>query len=105
MLKRYQVLLPDWMEDNIQRFVKKYKLSISEAIRAEISIAILATVPKQYPEYKPGITLEELIDMIKKMEKEKITRKEVRRLLSKVYFESRKAVEYRFTKEEKLKKK
>jgi len=30
MLKRYQVLLPDWMEDNIKYYIDKYGLSFSE---------------------------------------------------------------------------
>ena len=105
MLKRYQVLLPDWMEDSIKYFVEKYNLSFSEGIRAEICAAILATVPKQFPEYKPKITHEDLIAMIAKMQKSKINREEVRRLLSKVYFEARKATEYRLANEKELKKK
>ncbi len=103
-MKRYQVLLPDWLEDDIKHFVKKYKISFSEAIRAEICASILATVPKQFPEYKPGLTHEDMIAMIKKMANEKRTREEIRRLLSKVYFEARKAAEYRFAKEKELKK-
>lgn len=44
MLKRYQVLLPDWMEEYIKYLVDKYDLSFSEVIRGEICIAILCTV-------------------------------------------------------------
>lgn len=105
MLKRYQVLLPDWMEDGIKHYVKKYKISFSEAIRAEICASILATVPKQFSEYKPDLTHEDMVTMIKKMTKEKMTREEVKRLLSRVYFEARKAAEYRLGKEKELKKK
>lgn len=104
MLKRYQVLLPDWLEDHIKYYVDKYGLSFSEGIRAELCSSILATVPKQFPEYKPGITSEEVIDIIKKMQKKKIKKEEALRLLSKVYFEARKASEYRIAKEKEKRK-
>jgi len=103
MLKRYQVLLPDWMEDNIQYYIDKYGLSFSEGIRAELCSAILATVEKQFPEYKPGITIEEVIDRLKKMQKRKAKKEEIKQLLSLVYFEARKASEYRHSKEKKQK--
>jgi len=103
MLKRYQVLLPDWLEDNIQYYIDKYGLSFSEGIRAELCSAILATVQLQFPEYKPGITIEEVIDRIKKMSTRKVKKEEIKQLLSKIYFEARKASEYRNLKGKKQK--
>jgi hypothetical protein len=105
MLKRYQVLFPDWLEDHIKYYVDKYGLSFSEGIRAELCSSILATVPKQFPEYKPGITSEEVIDIIKKMQKKEIKKEEALRLLSKIYFEAGKASEYRLAKEKEQRKK
>lgn len=99
MLKRYQVLLPDWMEDNIKYYIDKYGLSFSEGIRAELCSAIIATVQLQFPEYKPGITLEEIIDRLKKMQNREIKKEEIKQILSKIYFEARKASEYRHSKE------
>lgn len=99
MLKRYQVLLPDWLEENIKLFADKYDLSFSEIIRAEICIAILATVPRQYPEYKPGITHDEIVKKLRENSEGKMEREEIHRMLSKIYFEARKAVEYRLEKE------
>lgn len=98
MLKRYQVLLPDWMEDNIQYYVNKYGLSFSEGIRAELCSAIIATVQIQFPEYKPDITLEGIIDKLNKMQNKKINKEEINQILSKVYFEARKASDYRKSK-------
>jgi len=98
MLKRYQVLLPDWMEDNIQYYVNKYGLSFSEGIRAELCSAIIATVQIQFPEYKPDTTLEGIIDKLKKMQNRKINKEEINKILSKVYFEARKASDYRRSK-------
>lgn len=99
MLKRYQVLLPDWLEENIKLFADKYDLSFSEIIRAEICIAILATVPRQYPEYKPGIIHDEIVKKLRENSEGKMEREEIHRMLSKIYFEARKAVEYRLEKE------
>ena len=99
MLKRYQVLLPDWMGDNIKYYVNKYGLSFSEGIRAELCSAIIATVQLQFPEYKPDTTLEEIIDKLKKMQNKDIKKEEINQILSKVYFEARKASEYRHSKE------
>jgi len=103
MLKRYQVLLPDWLEDNIKYYIEKYGLSFSEGIRAELCSAILATVQLQFPEYKPGITIEEVISKLKKMNTGKVKKEEIKQLLSKIYFEARKASEYRHTKGKKQK--
>lgn len=99
MLKRYQVLLPDWMEDNIKYYIDKYGLSFSEGIRAELCSAIIATVQLQFPEYKPDTTLEEIIGKLGKMQNRKIKKEEIKQILSNVYFEARKASEYRHSKE------
>jgi len=76
-----------------------YGLSFSEGIRAELCSAIIATVQLQFPEYKPDTTLEEIIDKLKKMRNRKIKKEEINKILSKVYFEARKASEYRHSKE------
>ena len=43
MLKRYQVLLPDWLEDNIKEIAEIFDLSFSEIIRLELCFAILSS--------------------------------------------------------------
>ena len=105
MLKRYQVLLPDWLEEYIKYLADRYDLSFSEVIRAEICIAIVGQISKLHPEYKFSITHEEILDMIKKAVQENTESDEQHRLLSKIYFETRKAIEYRFSQEKKQKKK
>ena len=49
MLKRYQVLLPDWLEDYIKIGVKSYGFSFSELIRLEICLSILTQIPAIHP--------------------------------------------------------
>jgi hypothetical protein len=105
VLKRYQVLLPEWLEDNIRFFADRYDLSFSEVIRAEICVAILAAVPKLYSDYKPGLTHDEIMKMLKDENAVKMEREEVHRILSKIYFEARKAVEFRVSAEKEKRKK
>jgi hypothetical protein len=105
MLKRYQVLLPDWLEDYVKLLVDKYDLSFSEIIRIIMCNWILASVPLIYPELKLGIMPEDLIEMVKAEAHLDMESEDVHRTLSKIYFEARKAVEYRMGKEKKPKKK
>ena len=105
MLKRYQVLLPDWLGEYIKQLVDKYDLSFSEVIRVEICMAILSTVSAMFPEYKLGITPEEIFTKIRQQAEKGMERDEAYRILSKIYFETRKAIEYRLNKEKKLRKK
>ena len=105
MLKRYQVLLPDWLEDYIRYMADKYNLSFSEVIRAEICTSTIYKIAKLYPYYKLGIMPKEILDMGKKDDQKNMEGDEGHRMLSKLYFETRKAIEYRFNEEKKRKKK
>ena len=105
MLKRYQVLLPDWMEDYIKFLVERYDLSFSEIIRGEICFSFLNTIITLCPEYKPGVTTKSIIEAARLDIRNELTREDLHKLLSKLYFETRKAVEYRMDKEKKPKKK
>ncbi|NIO19799.1 MAG: hypothetical protein GTN76_03425 [Candidatus Aenigmarchaeota archaeon] len=104
MLKRYQVLLPEWLEDYHKFLVDKYDLSFSEVLRIALCIEVLTIVPLLYSEYKAGISAEEISNLIKKKLDEKMDQDELHRFASKIYFEARKAVEYRLKKEKITKK-
>lgn len=99
MLKRYQVLLPDWMQDYIQFIADKYDLSFSETIRGEICVAILCITSHLYPDYKSGLSTKEFLDQIKKIADEKMTKEKMHKVISQVSHEARKYVEYRLSKE------
>ena len=105
MLKRYQVLLPDWLGDYVKKLVDKYDLSFSEVIRVEICMAILSAVTEIFPEYKLGITPKEIYTQIRKQAEKEMEREDAYRILSKIYFETRKAIEYRSSKEKMQKRK
>jgi len=102
VLKRFQVLLPDWLEDYIKYLTENYDLSFSEVIRAEVCCSIISSVSSLFPDYKPGLRLDDIFQKIKKDKLYRSTREDVHRVLSAVYFEARKAAEYRMEKEQKL---
>jgi len=104
MLKRYQVLLPDWLEDYVKLIAQKYDLSSSEVIRTMICNWILTAMPNVYPELKLEISPEDIYEMIKSEAQDNMEREDIHRGLSKIYFETRKAVEYRMAQEKKQKK-
>ena len=94
MLKRYQVLLPDWLENYFRIGVDAYGYSFSEIIRLQICFAVLAQIPAIHPEYKPNINLQDILIAINQATKENADKKTYDRLVSKIYFETRKAIEH-----------
>ena len=104
MLKRYQVLLPDWLENYIIQIAELFDLSFSEIIRLELCFSILSSTKSFYPKYKMGITPKEILESAHG-QKEAKEEEEKHRFMSKIYFETRKAVEYRLPILKKQKKK
>lgn len=105
MLKRYQVLLPDWLEDYHKFLVNKYDLSFSEVLRIALCIEVITMVPLLHSGCKPEIDAEKISKLIKEKLDKKMDPDELHRYMSKIYFEARKTVEYRLNKEKKQKKK
>ena len=99
MQKRYQVLIPDWLEEYIKWGVKKYGLSFSELIRLEICQAVIGYICERYPEYQSGYTMKNFLNDVSSFEKGKMKPDDLDRIISTIYFEARKAIEYRFMKE------
>ncbi len=98
MSNKFQVVLPDWLEDYLKHLVDRYDLNISEVIRLQICFAVMCMTEKLFPEYEMGITPDTLTDL-PKANSEDLDREQLLRTLSKVYFEARKAVEYRLDKD------
>jgi hypothetical protein len=97
--KRYQVLIPDWLEEYIKWGVKKFGLSFSELIRLEICQAVIFYMNGRYPEYKPGFTMDDFLKGVDRFEKGNLSSEDLDKIISTIYFEARKAIEYRFSKE------
>jgi hypothetical protein len=104
MQKRYQVLIPDWLEEYIKWGVKKYGVSFSELIRLEICQAVIALICARYPEYNPGFTMKDFLEGLGKFEKREMNPEDMDKIISKIYFEARKAIEFRFAREKSVKK-
>lgn len=99
ILKRYQVLLPDWLEDYVKFLVDKHDLSFSEILRAEICFSILCSVTHLFPEYKLDLTCENMLTHLETSVGNDINREDMHQMLSRIYFETRKATEHRLAKE------
>lgn len=93
MLKRYQVLLEDWMADHVKDVAGRYDLSFSEMIRCLLSMKIIELVEDNCPRYKSNIDKRNMERYIKIGNLEKMNREHFHKALSKVYFETQKAIE------------
>ena len=97
MYKRCQVLLSDWQVDFLKHCADKYDFSFSEVIRIMISEATLNVMFSLYPGHKVGIDTKELAKIKKTVNNPNTNSEEVHKLISKLYFESRKATEFMMT--------
>lgn len=95
MGKKFQVVLPGWMEEYLQLIASHYDLTISELLRLELALAFLCFVNHSFPEYE-GPSFEDLgIPLAAEAPNhDKIDREQMHKVLSKIYFEARKAVDF-----------
>lgn len=100
MGKKFQVVLPDWMEEYLEAVASKYDLTISELLRLELSLAFISFVNHYYPEYK-GPSFDDLGIPIAKDAPalEKLDRERMHKVLSRFYFEARKSTDYHMKKD------
>lgn len=98
MLKRCQILLEDWQEEYLKDVADRYDQSFSEVTRIVLAEGFLYIISLLHPEYKSRITGKHLTEMTKKAGNTNIPEEERHKSISKLYFESRKAVEYRISK-------
>ena len=95
MLKRQQVLITDWQADYIRDVAKIYDLSFSEIVRIFLSLGFVYVLSSNSPRYKTIIDNKGIKRMIKYAAKHNSSLNEIHSMISKVYFEARKAVEFR----------
>jgi hypothetical protein len=94
MLKRYQIILNDWMGDHYKLVSQKYDVSFSEMVRMALCVDIMNATRIAFPKYKFKIDEKILTKTIKKKDiVGTIGVEEFHKLLSKIYFEARKATE------------
>ncbi|MBN3038153.1 MAG: hypothetical protein JW869_01890 [Candidatus Omnitrophica bacterium] len=99
MLKRYQVLLEHWMADHVKDMAERYDMSFSEMLRCVLSIKIIELVEINCPKYKSNVNKKNLENSVKLGNLDKMDREKFHRALSKVYFETQKAIEYFYEQE------
>ena len=104
MLKRNQVLLTDWLEDYVRYIGKRYDYSFSEVIRLCLCILFCEVLSKMYPKHKFGVDLKKIIKLSSNSLRGKADEEDLHRLISKIYFEARKAVEFNLSQIKKRKK-
>jgi len=104
-MNSYQVLLPQWLEKHVRKRANLLDLSFSEVIRLQICISILAFQNIRFPEYKTDLSLKYISNSYKKIAESDIERDEILHFCSEMYFETRKALEYRDKKDKEVKKK
>jgi len=105
MLKRHQVLLTDWLTDYIKNLSKKYDVSFSEVIRVVLCLFFGEIISSFHPKYKFPFKKKEIVSTLNKIVNKKMSEEEIHRIISQVYFEARKAIEYRLNNDRKIKKK
>jgi len=94
MLKRYQILLNDWLAEHLKLIAEKNDFSFSEMTRIVLCEGLLRTCPTLHPEYKSKIKPQELSNLAKEGNDPETPLDRKHQLASKLYFEARKAIEY-----------
>jgi hypothetical protein len=97
MLKRCQVLLTDWQLEYTKFISEIYDVSFSEAVRVLVSLGAIAAITELKPEYKHEVSLREMISALRKLPSGQAKEEVFHRQLSKLYYEARKATEFRMT--------
>ncbi|MBN1872496.1 MAG: hypothetical protein JW800_07990 [Candidatus Omnitrophica bacterium] len=101
MLKRYQILLEDWMAEHLKGIGDKYDISLSEAVRILLALQVPRMISIAYPKIKSVVFDEDLVKIIKKANTNKSSMEAFHKVLSKIYFESHKSIEAWFEEEKK----
>ena len=101
MLKRYQVLLEDWLGDHFKAISRKYDISFSEAVRILTCLQVPRLVNAAYPKYKFKNFDKELVRAIGEANRDRMNAERFHKLLSRIYFETHKILELWSKEEEK----
>lgn len=92
MQKRYQVFLDDWLADYVRYLCREYDVSFSEVVRIILSVSAGFMVSGIHKKFEYGLDQLKLFKVAKDRNSE-----EMHKLISKIYFEARKAVEFKLS--------
>jgi hypothetical protein len=104
MNKRIQVVVPHWLDEYIGFLIEKYDLNTSELIRMYLCVGIITLTESLYPDFKSDIDFSDFRQDFQSRPMEDVDRERLFKAMSKIYFEARKAVEFRMTAEQKREK-
>ena len=94
MLKRTQILLEPWQVEHYKIVSEKYDVSFSEMIRMALCLDIIMATKIRFPKHKIEIDKNVLEKAIKNRNiLENMGEEEFHKMLSRIYFEARKATE------------
>jgi hypothetical protein len=94
-MKRYQVNLPLWLSDYLEKLAPHYEMSISEFLRFYITVGVVNVIDNICPEFDRSLLLE---DAPEHKEKLLMSNDEERiRWFEEFYFEAQRAVKHRKT--------
>jgi len=99
MLERKQLLINDWLVEYINDISEEYDISFSEIVRLSLCLQFIDLIKKIFPSYKPKVANAQLVEFIQQRNKGKLDYELFHRFMSSVYFEARKAIEFRAKKE------
>ncbi len=94
MLKRYQILLDEWLADFLKERAELHDISFSEAIRLGLCIYYGSMISEMYPEYKFDFSPKKLVPMMKKNSDMNSSEEIMSKVISDIYYETRKAMDY-----------
>lgn len=94
MLIRTQVLFEEWQVEYIKDVAERNDISFSEVCRMLSSLGMIDAISNLHPKFK----IERKKNGYKQFVNQKSTEADRHQILSKLYFEARKAVEYRMGK-------
>ena len=94
MLKRQHFLINEWLLEHLKQCADKYDLSLSEVVRLKLCIETVEAVNILYPQYKPSISLRKILKLWSCGAKELQDSADIHQLISQIYFEARKAIEF-----------
>lgn len=94
MLKRYQVLLDEWLADFIKKRADYYDTSFSETIRIALCVYYGTIISQYCPEHKFKFTPEKVVAIYKNYNNTPKAEEMKHKYFSELYFEARKAIEH-----------
>ena len=97
MLKRYQVLMTDWLAEYANFITEVYDVSFSEAVRVLMSLGAMAAITKLDPKYKPSVSIKKMLEKMRNTPPGKFKEEIFHHQLSELYHQARKAIEFRMS--------